>query len=138
MDTPQIIAYLKTYCGWSAGVRAVLAKYNLPYTEKDIIPTFLADVNRRFLLGGDSDAIAWPRVQLDDLFLLQFVFRPNNRSRIVGRVFQVVNDHALDFRAERRHQVRHQVVRERALLGDVAHEHGDGAPDRLIDIDNKN
>lgn len=37
METPQIIAYLKTYCGWSAGVRAVLAKYNLPYTEKDII-----------------------------------------------------------------------------------------------------
>ncbi len=37
METPQIIAYLKTHCGWSAGVRAVLAKYNLPYTEKDII-----------------------------------------------------------------------------------------------------
>ena len=37
MDTSQITAYLKTYCGWSAGVRAVLAKYNLPYTEKDII-----------------------------------------------------------------------------------------------------
>ena len=37
METPQITAYLKTTCGWSAGVRAVLAKYNLPYTEKDII-----------------------------------------------------------------------------------------------------
>jgi glutaredoxin-related protein len=37
MQTPEIIAYLKTYCGWSAGVRAVLAKYKLPYTEKDII-----------------------------------------------------------------------------------------------------
>jgi len=37
MDTPKITAYLKTYCGWSAGVRAVLAKYNLAYTEKDII-----------------------------------------------------------------------------------------------------
>ena len=37
MDTPQITAYLKTSCGWSAGVRAVLTKYNLPYTEKDII-----------------------------------------------------------------------------------------------------
>jgi glutaredoxin-related protein len=37
MHTPEITAYLKTYCGWSAGVRAVLAKYNLPYTEKDII-----------------------------------------------------------------------------------------------------
>ena len=37
MDKPQITAYLKTYCGWSAGVRAVLQKYNLPFTEKDII-----------------------------------------------------------------------------------------------------
>ena len=37
METPQITAYLKTTCGWSAGVRAVLAKYNLTFTEKDII-----------------------------------------------------------------------------------------------------
>src|SRR5205814_5253474 len=37
MQNPEIIAYLKTSCGWSAGVRAVLAKYNLKYTEKDII-----------------------------------------------------------------------------------------------------
>jgi glutaredoxin-related protein len=37
MQSPEIIAYLKTSCGWSAGVRAVLAKYNVPYTEKDII-----------------------------------------------------------------------------------------------------
>ena len=37
MEKPQITAFLKTYCGWSAGVRAVLNKYNLPYTEKDII-----------------------------------------------------------------------------------------------------
>lgn len=34
---PKIVAYLKTSCGWSNGVRAVLAKYNLPYEEKDII-----------------------------------------------------------------------------------------------------
>ncbi len=37
MQTPEITAYLKTTCGWSAGVRAVLAKYNLKYAEKDII-----------------------------------------------------------------------------------------------------
>jgi len=37
MQKPEITAYLKTYCGWSAGVRAVLAKNNPPYTEKDII-----------------------------------------------------------------------------------------------------
>ena len=37
MEKPQITAYLKTYCGWSAGVRAILQKHDLPYTEKDII-----------------------------------------------------------------------------------------------------
>lgn len=37
MSTPEITAYLKTHCGWSRGVRAVLAKYDLAYTEKDII-----------------------------------------------------------------------------------------------------
>src|SRR5437667_1001799 len=37
MEKPQITAYLKTHCGWSGGVRAVLAKYDLPYAEKDII-----------------------------------------------------------------------------------------------------
>lgn len=37
MEKPEITAYLKTHCGWSRGVRAVLAKYDLSYTEKDII-----------------------------------------------------------------------------------------------------
>ena len=37
MEKPQITAYLKTQCGWSGGVRAVLAKYDLPFTEKDSI-----------------------------------------------------------------------------------------------------
>jgi glutaredoxin len=37
MEKPEITAYLKTHCGWSNGVRAVLSKYELPYTEKDII-----------------------------------------------------------------------------------------------------
>jgi len=32
-----VVAYLKTQCGWSGGVRAILEKYNLEYTEKDII-----------------------------------------------------------------------------------------------------
>ena len=37
MDNIEVTAYLKTHCGWSRGVRAVLAKYNVPYQEKDII-----------------------------------------------------------------------------------------------------
>jgi monothiol glutaredoxin len=37
MNKPEITAYLKTFCGWSNGIRAVLAKHELSYTEKDII-----------------------------------------------------------------------------------------------------
>src|SRR5438067_6994063 len=49
MDKPQITAWLKTSCGWSNGVRAVLGKYNLPYEEKDIIknPAFRWEMEQR-------------------------------------------------------------------------------------------
>ncbi|MDF1826588.1 MAG: glutaredoxin [Verrucomicrobiales bacterium] len=33
----EITAYLKTFCGWSEGVRAIFRKYDLEFTEKDII-----------------------------------------------------------------------------------------------------
>lgn len=33
----KIKAYLKPTCGWSNGVRAILAKYELPYEDIDII-----------------------------------------------------------------------------------------------------
>ena len=49
MSNPEITAYLKTHCGWSNGVRAVLKKYDLPYTEKDIIqnPAFRWEMEQK-------------------------------------------------------------------------------------------
>lgn len=49
MEKPQITAYLKTQCGWSNGVRAVLKKYDLPYLEKDIIqnPAFRWEMEQK-------------------------------------------------------------------------------------------
>ncbi len=49
METPEINAYLKTHCGWSKGVRAILSKYNLPHTEKDIIqnPAFRWEMEQK-------------------------------------------------------------------------------------------
>jgi monothiol glutaredoxin len=49
MPAPEITAYLKTYCGWSNGVRAVLKKYDLTYTEKDIIqnPAFRWEMEQK-------------------------------------------------------------------------------------------
>jgi monothiol glutaredoxin len=49
MEKPQITAWLKTHCGWSNGVRAVLKKYDLPYSEKDIIqnPAFRWEMEQK-------------------------------------------------------------------------------------------
>jgi glutaredoxin len=49
METPKITAWLKTYCGWSNGVRAVLKKYGLEYEEKDIIknPAFRWEMEQK-------------------------------------------------------------------------------------------
>jgi glutaredoxin-related protein len=54
MDKPNIVAYLKTSCGWSNGVRAVLKKYHLDnkeenYVEKDIIqnPAFRWEMEQK-------------------------------------------------------------------------------------------
>ena len=35
--TMKINAYLKPQCGWSMGVRAIMNKYSLEYTDLDII-----------------------------------------------------------------------------------------------------
>jgi len=65
MSQTEITAYLKTTCGWSNGVRAVLAKYSLPYTEKDIIqnPAF------RFEMEQKSGQPLSPCVEIDGVML---------------------------------------------------------------------
>ena len=65
MEKPQITAFLKTHCGWSGGVRAVLAKYDLPYTEKDIIqnPAF------RWEMETKSGQPLSPCVEINDKML---------------------------------------------------------------------
>lgn len=46
---PKIVAYLKTYCGWSEGVRAIMRKHDLAYEEKDIIknPAFRWEMEQK-------------------------------------------------------------------------------------------
>jgi monothiol glutaredoxin len=49
MESPKITAYLKTYCGWSEGVRAIFRKYDLEFEEKDIIrnPAFRWEMEQK-------------------------------------------------------------------------------------------
>jgi len=48
-ETPEIIAYLKTFCGWSEGVRSIMRKYDLQFEEKDIIknPAFRWEMEQK-------------------------------------------------------------------------------------------
>ncbi|MDB2430604.1 glutaredoxin [bacterium] len=48
-EKPQITAYLKTFCGWSEGVRAIMRKYELSFDEKDIIknPAFRWEMEQK-------------------------------------------------------------------------------------------
>ena len=48
-ENPEITCYLKTFCGWSEGVRAIMRKYELSYEEKDIIknPAFRWEMEQK-------------------------------------------------------------------------------------------
>ncbi|TVR47681.1 MAG: glutaredoxin [Puniceicoccaceae bacterium] len=61
----KIKAYLKPYCGWSNGVRAILAKYNLEYSDIDIInhPENYAEMVRK------SGQPLSPCVEIDGVML---------------------------------------------------------------------
>ncbi|MDF1816692.1 MAG: glutaredoxin [Verrucomicrobiales bacterium] len=45
----EITAYLKTFCGWSEGIRAIFRKYDLDFEEKDIIknPAFRWEMEQK-------------------------------------------------------------------------------------------
>jgi len=46
---PNIVCYLKTFCGWSEGVRAIMRKYEVSFEEKDIIknPAFRWEMEQK-------------------------------------------------------------------------------------------
>ena len=46
---PKITAYVKTFCGWSEGIRAIMRKYELEFEEKDIIknPAFRWEMEQK-------------------------------------------------------------------------------------------
>jgi len=48
-QSPEITAYLKTFCGWSEGIRAIFRKYDLDFEEKDIIknPAFRWEMEQK-------------------------------------------------------------------------------------------
>jgi monothiol glutaredoxin len=65
MQTPTIIAYLKPFCGWSQGVRAVLRKYDMPFEDRDI----WNDPRQRMEMIQKTGQELSPCVQVNDIML---------------------------------------------------------------------
>ena len=65
MNKPTIIAYLKPFCGWSNGVRAVLRKYDLPFEDRDI----WNDPRQRMEMIQKSGQELSPCVQVNETML---------------------------------------------------------------------
>ncbi len=51
------------------------------------------------------DTIAGPRIDLDDLLLLRFVLRAEDKSRKIGAALEIVDDYPFDLRSERSQDV---------------------------------
>jgi len=65
MQKPKVIAYLKPWCGWSNGVRAVLKKYEIPFEDRDIIN----DPNQRQEMIEKSGQMLSPCVEVNGTML---------------------------------------------------------------------
>ena len=65
VENLKIVAYLKTHCGWSEGVRAVMRKYGLEFEEKDII----ANPALRWEMEQKSGQPLSPCVEINDVML---------------------------------------------------------------------
>ena len=65
MNKPKIVAYLKTSCGWSQGVRAIMRKYDLPFEDRDIIN----DPAQRQEMIEKSGQMLSPCVEIDGKML---------------------------------------------------------------------
>ena len=65
MQKPTVIAYLKPFCGWSQGVRAVLRKYDMPFEDRDI----WNDPRQRMEMIQKSGQELSPCVQVNDIML---------------------------------------------------------------------
>ena len=61
----EIVAYLKPYCGWSEGVRAIMRKYTLAFEDRDIIN----DPSQRQEMIEKSGQMLSPCVQVNGVML---------------------------------------------------------------------
>jgi hypothetical protein len=79
----------------------------------DLVPNIKTYVDRGTLLSRHRDAIAGSRIDLDDLLLMRFGFRTEDKSPKIGARLEFVDDHPFNLCSERSQDVRDQIVSQR-------------------------
>ncbi len=102
----------------------------------ELIPNIKAYVDRGALRSRHRDTIAGPRIDLDDLLLLRFVLRAEDKSRKIGAALEIVDDYPFDLRSERSQDVRYQIMGERPLVEDAELRTALLLPLRSFDLEN--
>jgi glutaredoxin len=90
MEKPRITCYVKTYCGWSEGVRAIMRQYALDFEEKDIIknPAF------RWEMEQKSGQPLSPCVVINGVMLADVSGEEVERYLLAQNLVQPVNQEA--------------------------------------------
>src|SRR6267143_4425988 len=104
----------------------------------ELIPYIKAYVDRRALRSRHRDTIARPRIDLDDLLLLQFALCTEDKSRKIGAVLEIVDDYPFDLRFEGSQDIREQIMGERSLLLRALLEHRDCQTNALLNVNHEN
>src|SRR5260221_8726374 len=101
-----------------------------------LLPHILADEDGRFGLGGQDNAVAGPRVDLNDL-RVDFVLRLEDDAGEIGVAAQRVDHDPLHLDVEGIEDVSDQFMRQGPLVMLPAHRHGDGTTHTRLDVNDK-
>ena len=122
---------------YSASLPVSLIRFSTSLMSSTCSKRRAGDENRFFLRGGDGEAIARARVDLDD-FARDFILLLQNQPREVGGILQVRDDDAFNVDAKALENAVDEVVGERTFLGRLAQKHADDRAHLRLDIDDKN
>src|SRR5260370_9790478 len=82
----------------------------------ELIPNIKAYVDRGALRSRHRDTIAGPRIDLDDLLLLRFVLRTEDKSRKIGAALEIVDDYPFDLCSQPSQNIHEQIMVDLSLL----------------------
>ena len=100
------------------------------------LPHVLTDKYRRLGLRGQHDAVARPRINLDDL-RMNLVLRLQDDAGEVSVAAQGIDDDPFNFDVKGVEDEANKLVRQRPLIVFTTHGHGNGTANTRLDVNHE-